>query len=336
MEYMKLRWDENAGEWNTVPGLNMTVPRFGEFYSIESLDPSMVFKKISQTFLKFKKHMLALGYTDGVDLVSAGYDWRHPPNGAWRDATRALVERAVAKTGRKAVLVAHSMGCPYAYAFLMSQDPAWVERYIDSFVAAAGPWSGTAKAANSFFVGFGDYVPIAGYAYASLARNLVSTWLLLPRPNAFGAETLLATTPSRNYTYAEVARLLEDSGMDNTAKKLAVGWDIFTRWGHNYTTPPGVPTFCLAGSNQATPGTLVFTKDIERGTPNGKWTHSKTSIPIDGDGTVPTLSAEFACRQWERYGANATTITLSGAPHLGMVKDTRFFRVVTDLACSSN
>ena len=51
MEYMKLRWDESAGEWNTVPGLNMTVPRFGEFYSIESLDPSMVFKKISQTFL---------------------------------------------------------------------------------------------------------------------------------------------------------------------------------------------------------------------------------------------------------------------------------------------
>ena len=335
MEYMMLRWKE-SGEWHTVPGMNMTVPRFGEFYSVESLDPSMVFKKISQTFLKFKKHMQALGYTDGVDLVSAGYDWRLPPDAAWMAATRALVERVVATTGRKAVLVAHSMGCPYTYAFLMSQPREWVAGHIDSFVAAAGPWAGTAKAVNSFFVGFADYVPIAGYPYAPLARNLVSTWLLLPRTNAFGAYTLLATTPSRNYTYADVARLLDDSGMDHTAAKLAVGWDIFTRWSPNYTIPLGVPTVCLAGSDLATPGTIVFTKDIVRGTPNGKWTHSKTSVPIDGDGTVPLVSAEYACRQWASVGGNTTSLTLSGAGHLGMVKDTRFFRVVTDLACSPN
>ena len=336
MEYMKLRWNETEEKWYTVPGMNMTVPRFGEFYSVESLDPSMVFKKISQTFLKFKKHMVALGYTDGVDLVSAGYDWRLPPDAAWMSATRELVERVVRRTGRKAVLVAHSMGCLYTYAFLKSQEQEWVDRYVDSFVAAAGPWAGTAKAVNSFFVGFGDYVPIAGNAYAPLARNLVSTWLLLPRAIAFGADALLATTPSRNYTYADVARLLDDSGMDHTAAKLAAGWDIFTRWSHNYTEPLSVPTVCLAGSAQATPGTLVFTKDIERGTPNGKWTHSKTSIAIDGDGTVPLVSAEYACRQWAHSGGSTTSHTLSGAPHLGMVKDTRFFRVVTDLACSAN
>ena len=333
---MKLQWDEfTRRAWSTVPGVNITVPRFGEFYSVESLDPSLVFKEISQTLLKFKKHMQSLGYVDGVDLLSAGYDWRQVPSAEWMDETASLIERAVKTTGRKVVLVGHSMGCPFTYAFLKSLKREWAERNIDSFVAVAGPWAGAYKAANAFFVGFADYVPIAGYAYASLVRHMASVWLLLPRAQGLGANELLATTPSRNYTNAELEKLLSDAGMDHTAEKLAASSAIFTKWSSDYSEPLNVPVVCLAGTGKSTPGTLVFDKDIERGTPDGGWTHSKTTLTIDGDGTVPLAPTRYACDQWAKHGGNATTVLLDGAEHLSVLKDARFFDEVTRLSCAN-
>ena len=59
----------------------------------------------------------------------------------------ALVEHAVAAAeGRRATVVAHSLGCLVSLYVLGSQAPEWLDKHIGALVAISAPWEGSVTA----------------------------------------------------------------------------------------------------------------------------------------------------------------------------------------------
>lgn len=59
----------------------------------------------------------------------------------------ALVEHAVAGAdGRRATIVAHSLGCLVSLYALQQQAPEWLQRHIGALVAISAPWEGSVTA----------------------------------------------------------------------------------------------------------------------------------------------------------------------------------------------
>jgi len=90
---------------------------------------------------------MAVGYKPGIDLRGAPFDWRlaENPNNLYPRMV-SLIEEMYRTNGNKKVhLLAHSMGNIHTNLMLEGQSQAWKDQYIDSFIAVAGPWGGSAK-----------------------------------------------------------------------------------------------------------------------------------------------------------------------------------------------
>jgi len=322
---MRFYWNNATNTYDDVPNFDITIPEFGTFYPIETVDPSPIFSKITNFMGDFKKNFVSHGYVDGTDLNAAGTDWRNIPTTEWIERTRKLVEETYQKNGNsKVVIFGHSMGCLFSYNFLRSQSSDWLNKYIDSYIAAAGPWSGAPKSVSVMFRGMKDYLPLLDDFLLDVVRNIPGLLLLLPRPEGFPAGGILAHTPHYDYTYAETGQLLTDAGMIDGVMKAKIGYKYAPDLDH----PFPFKTTCIAGKGKTTQGGFVWDKPLTPGEPEGTWVHPAEDVNVDGDATVPLSSARILCDKW-----GETTVELYGATHIGMLKDQRLFDVVEDSVC---
>ncbi|KAF8068150.1 PLA2G15 [Scenedesmus sp. PABB004] len=103
----------------------------------------------------------AFGYTLGVDMFGAPFDWRLHLAGLERSggmgALAAKVQAAVdANCGKKAVLIGHSMGGLVSLA-LLHRDPRWTSSYVAGFISVSAPWGGTSDQAIAVRMGSVDF-----------------------------------------------------------------------------------------------------------------------------------------------------------------------------------
>lgn len=67
---------------------------------------------------------------------------------------KSLIEETYILNNKQSVIIiAHSMGAPLFLIFLHSQEQAWKDKYIKSFVTLAGAWGGSVKAIKVFAIG---------------------------------------------------------------------------------------------------------------------------------------------------------------------------------------
>ena len=123
---------------------------FGGVGGIAYLAPSLRASGYFSTMISFFE---AMGYTAGVNLHGAPYDWRAAPDGhsapgAYYEQLQRLVEATVERNGgAKAALVTHSLGGPTTLAFLLSRPAGWVASHISCFVPISAPWAGATRQA---------------------------------------------------------------------------------------------------------------------------------------------------------------------------------------------
>ncbi|CAB9525721.1 Phospholipid:diacylglycerol acyltransferase [Seminavis robusta] len=114
------------------------------------------------------RNLAAVGY-DGSNMDMVSYDWRLSyPLMQQRDGhfskLKTKIESFVDFSGKKAVIMGHSMGAPKVFFFLVwvgkpkeegggGGGDDWVERYIHAYVDLAGPLLGIPKAASALLSG---------------------------------------------------------------------------------------------------------------------------------------------------------------------------------------
>jgi lysophospholipase III len=154
VDNMRLVYDNVTRTTSNSPGVDIRVPGFGNTSTVEWLDPSQVspgayFKDIVDLLQKS-------GYQRNVDVRGAPYDFRKGPQelGYFFENLKELVEDTYNNSGKKVVMVAHSMGSPFTVHFLNGQTQAWKDKYIKAIITLAGVWGGAVKAVRVFATGF--------------------------------------------------------------------------------------------------------------------------------------------------------------------------------------
>ena len=157
----------------------------------------------------------------------------------------------------RVTLLAISMGGPVSHNFLTRVvNQEWKDTYIYAYVLLVAPWFGSNGLAgvlsppvtNTFL-----FFQTEGRNYSeellALSRSYASAFWLSPRAAVWG-DTVLISTPVKNYTASDYEQLFTDAGYPQGYTQLS---DFDVHW-----PPPNVPTYCFYGLGFPTPLTYIY------------------------------------------------------------------------------
>jgi len=157
--------------------------------AIATLMPSPAVSYFASDFNYFQNMIISLqglGYITGVSLFATPYDWRRSPES---DDTHISITQTAelikTLTGKKTVLLSHSLGNMQALYTLNGMSQADKDEYIAHYVAIMPPYVGATKAAD-MFLGDNYFDPFhAGISSREVqATSATSTSLydIIPKP----------------------------------------------------------------------------------------------------------------------------------------------------------
>lgn len=291
IENMKVVYNNSTGSYSNIPGVHFRVSGFGSTRTIENLLVHNLYS-LGKYFAPVVEFLVNFGgYTRGKNVLGAPYDWRFSlkQNSKYFKKLRFLIEMAYQNAGRKVVLLAHSMGCPYTNYFLNKQSSRWKVKYIDSFVSISGGYFGSVKSLKAIISGDaeGFEIFLDQFKIRKMLRTLPSFMYMFPRPEYWPEEkSTVVTTSKRNYTVGDYQSLMKDINCESCLdlwKDNALNASDFG--------PPGVLVHCMFSTGVPTIERLVYTGNFSHSTPQ--------KIYGDGDGTISTFSAS-ACLKWKK------------------------------------
>ena len=214
------------------------------------------------------------------------------------DNLKSLIQQMYHDNGEQRVtLVAHSMGGLVSLHFLTGYsgiDQAWKDAHINAYITLSGAWSGGVASLARVISGQ-EIEPklkslVANLFLVPIMRTLQSIPWLMPRTSVFG-DTILVSTPSRDYTAADYEELFQQIGYSN-------GFQTHTNLVKSLLPDfpaPNVDTYCYYGVNVSTPETYIYGTDL---TPyNSIGMQPMMVLNGDGDGTVNQVSSQV-CHRW--------------------------------------
>lgn len=119
---------------------------------------------------------------------------------------KALVEDTYQRADQQPItLLVHSMGGPMSLLFLQQQPQSWKDKYISKIISLAGAWAGSAKAVKVFAIGddLGSFALSGSVMRAEQITSPSLAWLL-PSPHFWKTNEVLVSTPSKQYSMANL------------------------------------------------------------------------------------------------------------------------------------
>lgn len=265
-------------------------------------------------------HLRSYGYTPGDTLWGLPYDWRQSNTEPYTlELFRDLVAYLHASTGKKVVIISHSMGGLKTLS-LLEKYPQNFSDNVQAWIAIAAPFQGAPSTYNSFVQGYnlGNEVPLLGGLGLSnttahqMVMQFPSVYDLLPNPSFPWDETPTLSFYMRGvanplrYTVSNAESVLENiNGLnevtyafDGKYDKYWNNWQVplfsramdnKNRWSSlRYTGTPF--TFVnIAGEGLDTPHSFSYTFE---GRLLDSWGTQPEIYYTSGDSTVPLESAQ--------------------------------------------
>ena len=247
---------------------------------------------------------------------------------------KTLVEDMYQQNSKqKVTIVTHSLGGPVTLYFLTSYsgvNQQWKDKYINAWVTLSGAWSGSVATladivtgtskTPSFLKPFDNFI---SEVLVPITRTFESFPFQFPKASVFG-NSVLISTPSRDYTANDYNKLFSDIGYTN-------GYKMFQgvqKVNQGYPSP-NVHTYCYYGVNVKTPVKYTYDKDFKGDNTVGL---KESSIQYgDGDGSINIVSSKV-CHKWSKMPSSLYSFTYreyNKVDHGGMVTNTH---VLADIA----
>lgn len=265
------------------------------------------------------------GYTPRSDLFGAPYDFRkigiveyfEKYVGRLKDLLETSFDE---NNGKRAVLVAHSIGGLVAYIILTEFiSQSWKDRYIDRFISVSAPYGGCSIAMKTC---------LSGYPQLSFFKNRYlnvmsqSTGMTLAYPNVFGyqkSEMLLAgmSANDREFDVSNFEEALPE-------KMRNIWRDNMMDLIPSYVKNTGVPTTIITASLTSPTDHAYIYRDLSD-------TANRTPIITrytDGDSLIPKRSLTVHQRRAHNF-PNYNFLQVSGVEHTNILNDRRFHDIVT-------
>lgn len=323
---MDVFYNTTSDSFYNQEGVEVRPMDFGGMKGIDYLDHDDLGNGISATayYAPLIADLVAAGFKVGQNLFGAPYDWRrgdHVPD--FRANLKQLVEKAYTSNGNKQVhIVAHSMGNLQTGVFLSEMTQEWKDKFIGSFVAVAGPWSGAPMALRTIvsgnnlgatFLGMNLIDPLRVRQLARQAGGVI--WCM---PDIeFWNTTEIIKTPTGSYNAETLPTLFAQLGTSVTAEiadKMVRVHDI---------PAPNVELHCLYGTDFPTEMHYTYNNGFDKD-PEIKYDN-------DGDGVVPAQSLqkcqEFAKKQ--KQPVEVKEFDLAG--HMNILYDEELLQYILKL-----
>ncbi|XP_054719504.1 phospholipase A2 group XV-like [Uloborus diversus] len=312
VDNMRLVYDNVTRTTSNAPGVLIRVPGFGNTTYVEWLDPSQI--SPSAYFTGIVEALLTLGYTRGIDIKGAPYDYRKAPNemAGYFDAVKKMSEEMFVKNSEaKITYVCHSMGCPLMSYFFNQQAQDWKDKHVKALVSLGGAWGGAVKAMKAFASGENlDVFVINQNTVRTEQRTCPSLAYVLPSDSLWKQDEVLVITQEKNYTLGNLYDFFKDIN-------FPVGYEMYKDT-YSYAVkslqPPNVEIHCLHGIN--------VTNTVERlFFPAKKFPDEPTIVYGNGDGTVNVRSLE-ACLRWQgQQKQKIYHLPLNNVDHMNILSD---------------
>ncbi|CAL1538478.1 unnamed protein product [Lymnaea stagnalis] len=325
VDNMRLIYDPVTRKTSNSPGVDIRTIGFGGTDSVEWLDPSPTSHLIPfmSYFYHIVKDLVAIGYTRGVSVRGAPFDFRKAPNemSDYYTDVKNLIEDTYLKNNKtKVVIVAHSMGNPVFLYFLNNQLQDWKDQYIHAFITLAGVWGGAIKPLR--LMASGDslgVVLVKPTIVREEQRSMPSTAFLMPSDQFWKPSEVLVVTDKKNYTVADYKEYFNDLNFTDGYEMRRDTENLIRD-----LKPPDVTVHCLHGSGVDTPDVLLFGE--------GQFPDTYPSdIPGDGDGTV-NIRSLLGCLRWQgQQKAPVYHQLIPKAEHMAILQDTTVSKYIIDV-----
>ncbi|XP_015921524.1 lysosomal phospholipase A and acyltransferase [Parasteatoda tepidariorum] len=313
VDNMRLVYDNNTRTTSNAPGVSIRVPDFGNTSSVDWLDPSQI--SPSSYFINIIQMLVAEGYTRGLNIRGAPYDFRKAPNEMtdFFNAMKNMTEETYEKNAQtKVTFVCHSMGCPLMSYFFNQQTQQWKDKHIKAMVTLGGAWGGAVKAIKTFAAGenLGVFV-ISQINVRREQRTSPSLAYVMPSQLLWKDNEVMMITDKKNYTKNDFYQLFQDIDFPD-------GYEMYKDtlpYALKGMNPPGVEIHCMHGINVTQTIEMLDYRNTSHFPDNPKLIYG------DGDGTVNVRSLE-ACLLWQGKQKQKIYHTpLNNVDHMGILAD---------------
>ena len=319
-ENIKLVYNKTSRTSSNVEGVFTRVPGWGDTSSMEYLDPSWsawVLGDAGNYLHDMVEFLVSQGYTRGLDLRGAPYDFRFAPQSQdkYFRKLKQLIEDLYHENDDTAVtIISHSMGGLFGLHFLQQQPQAWLDKFIHTFIPVSTPWAGAALQLLTYASGYNmDISLIDPLVIRGEQRSYETGVYILPLPTTWPDKSqVLVTTPARNYTVQDYALFFDNIGFPE-------GWDMMNNILN--LTPlkhPRVRTSCVYSVGVKTPVGFVYKASFPDTQPE--------RLLGDGDGTVSLESAEI-CKNF-LTGSGDSVMVFRGPNHGGILRHKPLFSYI--------
>ena len=329
---LALGFDAAAGLFTPRSGINV-LPTSG-LPGVEYLvrvSPHIKFEPYMASLVQYLKANVS--YTD-LMMDAIPYDWRQ--SAAYLNEQYGLfqtlkirIEALYTANGNTSVaILAHSLGCDVATAFLNAMPLEWRTLYVAKFLAVAPPLLGAPGSAFNLLTGndspfmIGPLSLIKPKHFLSITRTWPGLAQVFPVPGSAppdGQGSPLIQSPSRNYSVQDLPELFRSGGFPDTATMI----ETTASWLSDLE-PPEVPVECIYGHGTQTPVGLVYDSDDIFNT-------DPTERYADGDGIVP-LASLTQCALWGEYQSYSVhEHVIDGVNHSTIITNTKTLELVKTL-----
>lgn len=255
---------------------------------------------------KFLFHFIQkYDYIDGLNIHSIPYDFRRGTTASlavFLNQLKDLIEWSYVRNGNESVhLVSHSTGGSMVLYFLSQQGQLWKDQYINSWISLSGNIAGEVDNMESLIVGFLSPV---------VPRDVLQSWDFfawrLPEPFIYGSQRTLVSTPSKNYTSADMLPFLHALNATELARVYPQASAILSS-----LPAPNVNTYCFYGVNVSTPIAYISqSDDFDR--------RKLQTIHGDGDGEQDDTT-NMSCQLWKQTMDRKYRLILKGFDRVGHI-----------------
>ena len=270
------------GKITNASGVNTTVQEFG------SIDFSCM-DTLVETLESY-------GYTQGVNLFGAGYDFRligsEDIMDNWCENMTNLIERSCSDQENQAIIISHDLGSVVTNYFLVNSLKEWKDQYIKSFISVSGSFGGSPKALRTLISGMAKM----GSVFNKIIKNFSGLLLMLPEPNIYGDNPLIHLN-GKTYTSYDIPKLIEE-----VSKESFLVYNICKKIKAKAMEAPGVPVHTLCGTDLNTESSYNYQSSLLN-EPQANFPFYKMNIAASqkfsypdyfiGDGTVPKFALEY-------------------------------------------
>lgn len=274
-------------------------------------------------FDAFITRLEAHGYQSRFNMFGAPYDFRKVGVQEYLETFvscfKALLETSFDINGRRAILVAHSIGALVAYIILTEfLSQGWKERFIERFVSVSAPYGGCSVSMKTCLSGY-PKLTLLKDRYLNVMSQ--STGMTLAFPNTFGyrpGDILLSGLAPDNGEFC-VGNFFEA-----LPTKMKNVWLNNTRdFIPSYMKNTGLPTTIITSTfDSQTDFSYVYKNLAQTANREPLLTHY-----TDGDSLIPKNSLTVHERHASVF-PNYNFVRINGVEHTNILSDRRFHDIV--------